>query len=262
LPSAGQSSAAAQDVVPLAWNDLGVLERYLAAHGHETAAVLTEPILCNTSVIMPNPGYLEGVRALCDRYDVALIFDEVITGFRVGLGGAQGRLVVKPDLALFAKAVADGFPIAALAGTRRFMAPLADGSALHGGTYNANLVSTVAALATLEVLAEAGERGYAAMEARGERLMTGLRELGAGHDVRVQGLGMAFNTAFGGPKTIQTYRDYALCDAARQKRFITELQHRGVRVTSRGTWFLSLAHDDAAIDVTLEAARGAFAALR
>jgi glutamate-1-semialdehyde 2,1-aminomutase len=261
LPSAGQSAAAAQDVMPLPWNDLAVLEAYLVAHGQETAAVLMEPILCNTSVILPRPGYLEGVRALCDRYDVALIFDEVITGFRVGLGGAQKQLGVTPDLSVFAKAVAGGFAIAVLAGTRRLMGPLADGSALHGGTFNSNLVSTAAALATLEVLSEAGEGGYAATRTRGERLMAGLRELGAGRDVRVQGLGMVFNTAFGGPSLIENYRDYARCDAARQKRFLTELQHRGVRVTSRGTWFLSLAHTDADIDLTLEAARGAFAAL-
>ncbi|MCA1647942.1 MAG: aminotransferase class III-fold pyridoxal phosphate-dependent enzyme [Chloroflexi bacterium] len=261
LPSAGQSIAATEEVTPLPWNDLTVLETYLAKHADETAAVLMEPILCNTSVVTPLPGYLAGVRELCDRYGVVLIFDEVITGFRVGLGGAQKRLGITPDLAVFAKAVAGGFTIAVLAGKRRYMAPFADGSALHGGTFNSNLVSTVAALATLEALAEAGDAGYLAMETRGERLMADLREVGAPAGLRVQGLGMAFNTAFGGPDTIENYRDYALTDADRQKRFVTELQHRGVRVTSRGTWFLSLAHTDADIDLTLEAARGALDAL-
>jgi glutamate-1-semialdehyde 2,1-aminomutase len=99
------------------------------------------------------------------------------------------------------------------------------------------------------------------MEVRGERLMTGLRDLGASSDLRVQGLGMVFNTAFGGPEFVHNYRDYARTDAARQRRFLTELQHRGVRVTSRGTWFLSLAHTDADIDFTLEAARGALEVL-
>jgi glutamate-1-semialdehyde 2,1-aminomutase len=206
---------------------------------------------------MPRPGYLERVRELCDRYGVVLIFDEVITGFRVGLGGAQKRLGITPDLAVFAKAVAGGFAMAVLAGKRMFMAPLADGRALHGGSFNSNLVSTAAALATLEILCEAGDTGYAAMEARGERLMTGLRELGSSDDLRVQGLGMVFNTAFGGPETVHDYRDYARTDAARQRRFLTELQHRGVRVTSRGTWFLSLAHTDADIDFTLQAAQDA-----
>jgi glutamate-1-semialdehyde 2,1-aminomutase len=261
LPSAGQSVAAAHDITPLPWNDLEILERYLAAHADETAAVLMEPILCNTSVVMPRPGYLEGVRALCDRYRIVLIFDEVITGFRVGLGGAQKRLGVTPDLAVFAKAVAGGFPIAVLAGNRTSMAPLADGSALHGGTFNSNLVSTAAALATLQVLVEAGDEAYVAMEARGERLMTGLSELGARRGLRVQGLGMVFNTWFGRRETIDSYRDYAQTDATRQKRFLTELQHRGIRVTSRGTWFLSLAHTDADVELTLEAARGALEAL-
>ncbi|MDQ3808777.1 MAG: aspartate aminotransferase family protein [Chloroflexota bacterium] len=261
LPSAGQSAAAAQDVTPLPWNNIQVLEDYLANNADRTAAVLMEPILCNTSVIMPRPGYLERVRELCDRYGIVLIFDEVITGFRVGIGGAQKRLGVSPDLAVFAKAVAAGFAIAVLAGKRKFMAPLADGSALHGGTFNSNLVSTAAALATLDVLTQAGDAAYQAMEARGERLMAGLRELGERRGLRVQGLGMAFNTAFGGPCLIESYRDYAQTDAARQKRFLTELQHRGVRVTSRGTWFLSMAHTDADVELTLEAARGALEAL-
>ena len=130
----------------LPWNDAPALEAFLATRGQETAALIMEPILCNTGVILPRPGYLEAVRRLCDRHGVVLIFDEVITGFRVGPGGAQGRLGVLPDLAVYAKALGAGFPIAALAGRRSLMEHLADGSALHGGTYNTNLVSTSAAM--------------------------------------------------------------------------------------------------------------------
>jgi glutamate-1-semialdehyde 2,1-aminomutase len=263
LPSAGQSVAAASDVTVLPWNDLEALATYLETHAPETAAVLMEPICCNTSVILPRAGYLEGVRALCDQYGVVLIFDEVITGFRVGPGGAQARLGVTPDLAVFAKALGGGFPIAAVAGRRRIMEHLATGRALHGGSFNSNVPSTVAALATLEVLAAEGGAAYASMEARGERLMAGLRALAraAGLPLRVQGLGSVFNTAFGGPEEILEYRDYTATDLGRQRQFLIELQHQGVRVTSRGTWFLSTAHSDTLIEQTLEAAERALAAL-
>ncbi|MDQ3700765.1 MAG: aminotransferase class III-fold pyridoxal phosphate-dependent enzyme, partial [Chloroflexota bacterium] len=163
LPSAGQSAAAAADVAVLPWNDLPAVARFLAAHGDETAALIMEPILCNTGVILARPGYLEGVRELCNRHGVVLIFDEVITGFRVALGGAQGHLGVVPDLAVYAKAIGAGFPIAALAGKRRLMELLASGAALHGGTYNTNLVSTSAAVAALDELARDGGAVYRSM---------------------------------------------------------------------------------------------------
>ena len=263
LQSAGQSRSAAADVAVLAWNDLAAVERYLAAHAQQTAAVLMEPILCNTSVVLPRAGYLEGVRRVCDRYGVVLIFDEVITGFRVGLGGAQQRLGVTPDLAVFAKAMGAGFPIAALAGKRELM-QLLGGAVMHGGTFNTHMVSTSASIAALTELARDGGRAYREMEERGEALMHGLRRLGerAGEPLLVQGLGMAFNTAFTDLPEVTDYRSYQRTDLARQKRFLRALQDRGVRPTSRGTWFLSTAHTAADVDQTLRAAEGALAALR
>ncbi len=255
-PSAGQSRHAADDLHVLPWNDLDALTRHLDAHAGEIAGVLMEPVLCNTCVIAPRPGYLEGVRELCDRHGIVLIFDEVITGFRLGLGGAGRRLGVTPDLAVFAKAIGGGYPIAALAGKERFMS-LLTGPVLHGGTYNGNMVSTIAALATLGELARGGDALYADMEARGGRLMAGLRDAAAaaGVPLHVQGFGVAFNTTFGAVGPIANYRDYARTDLPTQKRFVGELQDRGVRVTARGTWFLSTAHTDADVTRTLAAAR-------
>lgn len=263
LPSAGQSKAAADDLAILPWNDLDIVTRFLETHGHETAALIMEPILCNTSVILPRPGYLEGVRALCDRHGVVLIFDEVITGFRVGLGGAQGLLGVTPDLAVFAKAFGAGFPIAALAGKRAIMELTGNGSVLHGGTYNANTVSTSAANAALEVLSRGDGRVYQEMEARGVALMDGLRQAAAqaGMPLHVQGLGTVFNTTFApsnDPVSIVDYRSYARTDLARQRQFIRALQDYGVRVTSRGAWFLSTAHSEGDIQETVRAAAAAF----
>lgn len=271
LPSAGQSVAAAQDVAVLPWNDLYAVQRFLEEHAHQTAAIIMEAMLCNTGVIHPRPGYLEGVRALCDRYGVVLIFDEVITGIRVAPGGAQALLGVTPDLATFAKALGGGFPIAAFAGRRAIMELAGSGAALHGGSYNGNVPSVVAALATLDALAADDGRAYRQMAARGERLIAGLREHAArlGVPLHVQGLGTVFNTAFlragsdSAQAEITDYRSFQRAtDAEALRRFLRLLQDRGVRVTSRGTWFLSTAHGDAEIEVTLAAAEEALAAMR
>lgn len=255
LPSIGQSAAALADVDVLPWNDLDELSAYLERHGETTAALIMEPILCNTCVILPRPGYLEGVRELCDRHGVLLIFDEVITGFRVSVGGAQAFLGVLPDLAVLAKSMGGGFPVAALAGRREVMELAGDARFLHGGTYNTNVVSTVAALAVLRKLRAEGPTIYGNLEQRGTRLMDGLNELAAAREIplHVQGLGAVFNTCFG-VDDVQSYRDYRHADAERQRSFLRGLIDRGVRVTTRGTWFLSAAHTDADIERTLEAA--------
>jgi glutamate-1-semialdehyde 2,1-aminomutase len=258
LPSAGQSAAAAQDIVVLPWNNLDVVHSYLEAHAAETAALIMEPILCNTSVILPRPGYLEGVRELCDRYGVVLIFDEVITGFRVGLHSAQGRLGVTPDLSVFAKSLAGGFPIGAVVGRRPIMELAADGSVLHGGSFNGHTASMAAGLATLKELSRAGV--YEQMEARGDALMAGLRRVAerAGIRLLVQGLGTVFNTAFCDGPPVTDYRSYQQCsDGAQLRRFLHALQEHGVRPTSRGTWFLSTAHTDADVEETIRAAEAA-----
>lgn len=258
LPSAGQSAAAAQDIVVLPWNNLDLVRKHLEAHAEETAALIMEPILCNTSVVMPRPGYLAGVRELCNRFGVVLIFDEVITGFRVDLHSAQGRLGVTPDLAVFAKSLAGGFPIGAVAGKRAIMQLAANGSVLHGGSFNGHTASMAAGLATLEELSRPGV--YERMEARGDALMAGLRRVAerAGVGLLVQGLGTVFSTAFCDGQEVTDYRSYQRCsDAARLRGFLHALQEHGVRPTSRGTWFLSTAHTDADVEATIRAAEAA-----
>ena len=219
--------------------------------------------MLNSGGILARPGYLEGVRELCTADDIVLIFDEVITGFRVGLGGAQARLGVTPDIGLFAKAVAGGFPLAVIAGRRDIMSQFREGGVLHGGTYNAAVLAMAAALATLDELGRDGGRRYAEMEARGERLMEGLREGAArhGHDVLVQGLGVIFHMAFTDQAEFTSYRDLARSDMAKRVRMCQLIQHEGVRITPRGIWFMSMAHEDSDIDKTIEAADRAFARL-
>ena len=173
----GQIESSLEDVIVLPWNDPELIRHAIETRGHEIAGVVMEPILCNTGAILPRPGYLEEVRELTEQAGIVLIFDEVITGFRVALGGAQGLLGVTPDLAVFAKAVAAGFTLAALVGKREIMELLDSKKVMHGGTYNSNVVATVAGIATLKELARNDGQALRDMQAHGERLMAGLVRL-------------------------------------------------------------------------------------
>ena len=173
----------------LPWNDLDLVEKFLSDHHHEIAAIITEPIMCNKGCILPREGFLEGLRELCTRYQIALIFDEVITGFRMHLGGAQTYFNVTPDISIFAKALASGYPLSAVAGTRDWMDVVVQGKALHAGTMNSGNAPVAAALATLRTLER--EQPHERMFALGQRLITGLKNAARdhGHDLLVTGPG-------------------------------------------------------------------------
>ena len=123
------------------WNDPEVLAELLSAYGHEIAAVIMEPVMANSGVVEPLPGYLEAVRRMCDEHRIVLIFDEVITGFRAALGGAQGRYGVTPDLTTMGKALASGFPVGCVAGRRDLMEGIGTGAITHAGTFNATPIT-------------------------------------------------------------------------------------------------------------------------
>src|SRR5262249_36172205 len=208
-------------------------------------------------------GYLAGVRDLCHAKGALFICDEVITGFRAGLRGAQGRYGVTADLAIYAKAVAAGFPLALVAGRRDVMDTLADKGVMHGGTYNGNVQSMAAALAALDELERDDGAVYRALEQRGMRLMQGLGAIAFRHGVpmRVQGLPAIFQTFFTSAEGPRNYREALACDRDRALAFHNALQEEGIRVNQQAKWFLSTAHDDAVIDETLAAADRAMATL-
>ena len=216
-----------------------------------------EPINCNTGAIFPLPGYLEAVREITSAHGVVLIFDEVITGFRVGLSGAQGLLGVTPDLAIFAKALAAGFTLAVLAGKKDIMDLLHTAAVMHGGTYNANVVAIAAGLATIEELERDEGSAYRSMSERGERLIEGLRRISSDcrQDLTIQGLGTVFHPLFGKVDGVSNYREFVSQDQSCKNQFYARLQSAGTRVTARGTWFLSTAHSDDDIDETLDHVR-------
>ena len=261
--SPGMPPSVLDDVAVAGWNDLEALAHAFERYPGQIAGVIMEPIMVNGGAILPQPGYLAGVRDLCRAKGALFICDEVITGFRVGLGGAQARLGVSADLSVYAKAVAAGFPLAMVAGRRDVMDILLDKGVMHGGTYNGNVQSMAAALAALDVLERDDGAVYRQMEIRGTRLMEGLASLGARHKlpVLVQGMPAIFQTFFTRERAPRNYRESAACDRDMAMAFHTALQEEGIRVNQRATWFLSTAHDDAVIDETLAAADRAMAKL-
>lgn len=256
LETRGQHPGVAEDVVVLPWNDISAVETVLADEGHDIAALFTEPMMCNTGAILPKPGYLEALRDLTARHGVVLVFDEVITGFRLALGGGQERFGITPDLATYAKAMAGGFPIAALTGRRELMQLFGSG-VNHSGTYNATLPVVAAAIATLTLLAADDGALMTRIQTTGERLIEGLRREARDANVplNVTGVGAVFNTSFGGPGEIVDYHSYRRTDLKAQQRFLAGLVQRGIRPIPRGAWFVSAAHSADDIDETLEAAR-------
>ncbi|MBS0439496.1 MAG: aminotransferase class III-fold pyridoxal phosphate-dependent enzyme, partial [Proteobacteria bacterium] len=141
-----------ENLLILPWNDVDALADAIKHHGNEIAAVLTEPVMCNTGCILPKPGYLEAMREITLKHGIVLIFDEVITGFRLGIAGAQGRLGIKPDLSIFAKGIGGGFPVAAMGGRADIMALVANGTVSMAGTYSANGIAIAAANAAMDEL--------------------------------------------------------------------------------------------------------------
>jgi glutamate-1-semialdehyde 2,1-aminomutase len=251
--SLGQPAESYSSIIPLPWNDAAVFAERLKKNKDDIAAVIMEPIMCNTSVILPRPGFLEGVRELCSRHGVILIFDEVITGFRVGFGGAGELLKVKPDLAVFAKAMGNGFPISCLAGRRDLMEQFAGGVA-HAGTYNSNRLSCAASLATLNILRCNDSAAYSAIGLAGSALIKGLRKIATetGIQMLVQGLPSVFHTTFTVEREITDYRTYSSSNLDLQTQFATLLRERGVNITGRGTWFISASHTLQDVADTLE----------
>jgi len=262
--SPGMPQSVLDDTVVAGWNDLDLLARAFERHKGEIAGIIMEPVMVNGGPTLPRPGYLEGARELCRANGALFMCDEVITGFRAGLRGAQGRFGVTADLTIYAKAVAAGFPLAMVGGRRDVMDTLLDKGVMHGGTYNGNVQSMAAALAALDML-EAGDGAvYRDLEARGTRLMQGLAAIGRKHKVatQVQGLPAIFQVFFTDGPAPNNYRESVACDRDRAMAFHRALQEEGVRVNQQAKWFLSTAHDDAIIDETLAAADRAMATVR
>ncbi len=252
----GLSRSVGEQLIILPWNDVDALRQAVAREGDSIAAILTEPVMCNTGCILPEPGYLAAMREIADAHGIVLVYDEVITGFRLGFGGAQGVYGIKPDLSVFAKGLGGGFPVAALGGRADIMRLVADGIVSMAGTYSANGIAVAAANAALDELGEPGK--YEALFARCARFYAGLTAIFARHGLPadVVGLGPVLQVWFT-EKPIRNYRDaarYARHDVFRAwwegmlERDV--LFHPG----QFENLFVSFAHSDADVDRTLTAA--------
>ena len=259
----GMPRGVEENLIILPWNDIEALADVILDEGDEIAAVLTEPVMCNTGCILPKPGYLEAMRSLTEENGILLIFDEVITGFRLGLGGAQERLRIRPDLSVFAKGLGGGFPVAAMGGRHDIMALVADGTVSMAGTYTANGIAVAAANAALDELAQPGT--YAHLDQISGVLCDGLRAImaNAGLPAEVVGIGPLMQVWFT-ERTIHNYRDAERhADQALFRRWWEGMLVRGV-LFHPGAYenlFISTAHTEEDIATTLAAAKDTAAIL-
>jgi glutamate-1-semialdehyde 2,1-aminomutase len=257
--SGGQPVDALADGLVLPWNDADALAAALADRGDEIAAVVMEPMMLNSGAIPPVPGYLERVRELCDTHGVLLVFDEVICGFRIALGGAAEAFGVTPDLAVYGKALAGGWPVAALAGRADLMERFGTGEVTHAGTFNGSVMAAAAVVSTLDVLT--ADPPYGRIDAHGRALMSGLGTLADtyGLPLQIQGRPMAFHASFGDPEPVRDHRGLQARDAARYERLTKTLARYGVWVAGRGVWYVSAAHGERELAAALERVDAALA---
>ena len=256
VASNGQLASSLDESITIEWNDLEAVRQAVAEHPEQIAAIITEPMMLNAGAIMPQPGFLEGLREISQTHGIVLIFDETITGFRLGLQGAIGRFGVEPDLAIYGKAVAGGFPASVLVGSARLMSLFANGTN-HSGTFNANVLSCAAIVHALAIMQSTSI--YDDVERTGGQLMASLGALVAEFDLQIQvrGLPAAFHVSFDTTDPVTSFSDLQRADSDRYRRLVPHAIDAGVWLTGRGIWYVSGAHDDATNDATLARMRKA-----
>jgi glutamate-1-semialdehyde 2,1-aminomutase len=261
----GIPASVPHDVLVAPFNDLAATARIVEQNHRHLAAIIVEPL---QRVLKPEPGFLEGLRELATKFGIVLVFDEIVTGFRVAWGGAQQRYGVVPDLACYGKVIGGGYPVSAVVGKRELMQaadPAQKGRGRYcflSGTLTANPVACAAGLATLTVLQQPGV--YERLHAAGRRLADGLHQAAANARVPLQvlGDGPVLQTFFCDHQPLRQHRDLLRADRKRAVAFGLELIRRGVYCTPGGKLYLSLAHTDDDLDRTVEIAGAVLKSLR
>ncbi len=263
--SAGVPADFAKHTLTLAYNDLDEVEATLKEKGEQVACIIVEPVAGNMNCVPPAPGFLEGLRRLCDAHGVVLIFDEVMTGFRVALGGAQAYYGVTPDLSTFGKIIGGGMPVGCFGGKRAIMERIAPlGPVYQAGTLSGNPLAMAAGLTTLELISRPGFHDE--LGAYTSRMLQGLQDRAdaAGIPFVTTQVGGMFGLYFSGADDIVTFADVMASDADRFKRFFHLMLEGGVYLAPSAfeAGFTSIAHGDKELAITLDAAERAFAKLK
>ncbi|WP_313085916.1 glutamate-1-semialdehyde 2,1-aminomutase [Pseudomonas sp.] len=263
--SAGVPAAFAKHTLTLPFNDLAAVERMLGEVGGEVACIIVEPVAGNMNCVPPAPGYLQGLRALCDKHGVVLIFDEVMTGFRVALGGAQAHYGVTPDLTTFGKIIGGGMPVGCFGGKRAIMERIAPlGPVYQAGTLSGNPLAMAAGLTTLRLINRPGF--HAELTVYTTRMLDGLAERARAASIPfvTTQVGGMFGLYFSEADDIVTFDDVMASDADRFKRFFHLMLEGGVYLAPSAyeAGFTSIAHGDTELKLTLDAAERAFQALK
>ena len=262
--SGGVPASLAEHTLTLTYNDLGSVSQCFEQLGDQIACIIVEPVAGNMNCIPPQAGFLEGLRAICDQYGVVLIFDEVMTGFRVALGGAQQHYGVKPDLTTLGKVVGGGLPVGAFGGKKEVMeciAPL--GPVYQAGTLSGNPIAMAAGLSTLKQLRV--PNFHQELSAKAAKLVAGLqtRADAANIPFTTNQVGGMFGMFFTDEKQVSQFNQVVACDQERFKQFFHGMLEQGIYLapSSYEAGFISIAHGDAEIQATLDAAEKVFATL-
>ncbi len=253
--SPGVTKGTAQDTLIAPFNDIAAVQTRIDANPDQIAAIILEPVCGNTGLIQPQPGYLQALREVCTKHGIVLIFDEVMTGFRIARGGAAERFGVTPDLFTFGKVVGGGFPLAAYGGRKDLMDHIAPtGPVYQAGTLSGNPVAVTAGLTTLQLLTP---ESYTQLEATGQRLESGMQKLidENGYPLSQQRVGSMFCLYFTTTE-VKNHTDTKSCDIPRFNTYFHQMLTSGIYLAPSQfeAGFLSLAHTDALIDETLEKA--------
>lgn len=259
--SAGVPASIAEHTLVAQFNNLEEVHALFASFADDIAAVIVEPVAANMNLVLPTPQFLKGLRDLCDRYHAVLIFDEVITGFRVGLGGAQGHYDIKPDLTILGKVIGGGFPAAAFGGRAEIMQVIAPlGPVYQAGTLSGNPIAMTAGLATLDLVTRPDF--YQQLAEKTQKLAQGLSQAARDHGVSLYCpfLGGMFGLFFTNANRIENEEDVKRCDIGLFKQFFHAMLSEGVYLAPSlfEIGFVSSAHDDIAIEKTIVAAANVF----
>jgi glutamate-1-semialdehyde 2,1-aminomutase len=261
--SRGQVPNSTDNVVVLPWNRPDIFSAFMEKRGAEIAGVITEPVLCNSGCLMPLPGFLKLLREECNKHGAVLIFDEVITGFRMSIGGAQRHYGITPDIATFGKALGAGLPVSAIAGREEIFNLMFGGGVAYGGTFNGNPLSLAAAKVALTELSKNDGSLLCQANENGTRLRTSIQHAAEKYGValRTEGFGTAFALHFTARKELLTYRDTLDDDIERLNRFLLKVLENSIYMLPDGRVYVSGVHSISDIDETGDAMERAIANL-